>query len=184
MNPLSTLLVRGGAACAILLTTACAVRADADTTPAAHDASVTLQRSTCFGNCPGYTVAMAANGQVQFVGQIHVRTKEASDHVTPAQRANIFAALKQAGFDAMQPSYVSRDDGCENVMTDQPGIKITVADASGSKTVDFYLGCNGAAADAVRPRITQLANSIDRELDTARWIGKPAAPGGIEKSER
>ncbi len=35
----------------------------------------------------------------------------------------------------------------------------------------------GTAASKVRPRIDQLASTIDRQLDTARWIGKPAAPG-------
>ncbi|WP_426702281.1 DUF6438 domain-containing protein [Rhodanobacter sp. Col0626] len=184
MKPICSLFVHSLAVCAILSTSACAVRADAGTDPAVHDASVTLQRSTCFGNCPAYTVTMAADGQIRFVGHSHVQTGAASDRATPTRRANIFAALKQAGFDAMQPSYVSHDDGCETVMTDQPGIKITVTGSAGSKTVDFYLGCTGAVADAVRPRIRQLADSIDRQLDTARWIGKPAAPGAVDKPER
>ena len=93
-------------------------------------------------------------------------------------------AVKQAGLRSMRDSYTGSDDGCEMVMSDQPGVKITVVDAEGSKTVDFYNGCTGAVADAVRPRIEQLARSIDQQLDTARWIGKPAATGGIEKADR
>ncbi len=64
-----------------------------------------------------------------------------------------------------------------SLMMDMNGVKITVATTHGSKTVNFYYGCRGAIASKVRPRIDQLASTIDRQLDTARWIGKPAAPG-------
>lgn len=84
----------------------------------------------------------------------------------------------------MHDSYVSRDDGCDMVLSDQLGITITATDSSGSKTVDFYLGCSGAAADAVRQRIKELVRSIDRQLDTARWIGQPTTPGAVEKADR
>lgn len=179
MNPARMLFV-----CTALLLGACAVRADSSPDQPANDATVTLQRSACFGNCPAYTVTVTPGGQVDFTGHLHVQTDSARGNATPAQRDAISAALKQAGFSAMQPSYVSRDDGCERVMTDQPGVKITVADAAGSKTVDFYFGCAGAAADAVKPRIRQLADTIDQQLGTARWIGKPAPPGSVEKAER
>lgn len=156
---------------------ACTVHADAKTDKPMTHASVTLQRTTCFGNCPGYTVTLAANGQVNFVGQAHVQTKQAEGHATPAQAEAIMDAVEHSGMHAMQDSYTSRNDGCEMMMSDQPGMKITVTDARGSKTVDFYNGCEGAAADAVKPKLAHLAKTIDEQLGTARWIGKPAAPG-------
>jgi hypothetical protein len=162
----------------------CTVRADANADKPMTHASVTLQRTTCFGNCPGYTVTLAPSGEVSFVGQAHVQTKQASGQATPAQAATIVNAVKQSGFHAMQDSYTSRNDGCEMMMSDQPGVKITVADADGSKTVDFYNGCEGAAADAVKPKLEQLAKTIDEQLGTARWIGKPAAPGAVESADR
>ena len=163
---------------------ACTVRADATADKPMTQATVSLQRTTCFGNCPGYTVTLAPSGEVSFVGQAHVETKQASSHVTPMQAAAIMDAVKQSGFHAMQDSYTSRNDGCEMMMSDQPGVKITVTDASGSKTVDFYNGCEGAVADAVKPKIAQLAKTIDEQLGTARWIGKPAPPGVVEHAER
>lgn len=181
MNPT---FVHSLLACTALLIGACAMRADATPDRLAHAVSVTLQRSTCYGNCPSYTVTVTADGQVNFVGHAHVQAGSASGLATPVQLAHIFAAVKQAGLHSMRDSYVGSDDGCEMVMTDQPGVKITVVEAEGSKTVDFYNGCTGAIADAVRPRIEQLARSIDQQLDTARWIGKPAAPGAAEKVER
>ena len=184
MNPARTLFTRGLFAATSLLLGACAVRADAAPEQPMHEATVTLQRSTCFGNCPAYTVTVTPDGQVSFTGHAYVKTHQASGRATSAQLAAVFGALEQAGLRSMRDRYASRDDGCEMVMSDQPGIKITVADAAGSKTVEFYFGCTGAAADAVRPRIEQLAHSIDQQLDTARWIGKPSAPGDIEKADR
>lgn len=184
MNPVRSMLARGLFAGGVLLLGACAVRADAAPDRLRHDAVVTLQRSGCFGNCPAYVVTVAADGRISFTGHAHVQTRQASGQATPAQLAAIAAALERAGLRSMRDSYVSRDDGCDTVLSDQPGISITVTDSSGSKTVDFYLGCTGAAADAVRQRIEALARSIDRQLDTARWIGQPTAPGAVEKADR
>ena len=184
MNPACTTLIRSLLACTACLLGACAMRADAMPEQPMHAASVTLQRSTCYGNCPIYTVTVTADGQISFVGHVHVRAGVARGVATPTQLANIFAAVKQAGLRSMRDSYAGSDDGCETVMSDQPGVKITVVNGEGSKTVDFYNGCTGVVADAVRPRIEQLAKSIDQQLDTARWIGKPVAPGHIEKAAR
>ncbi len=186
MNPACTTFIRSLLACTACLLGACAMRANATPEQPMHAPSVTLERSTCYGNCPSYTVTVSADGQINLAGHAHVQVGIASGLATPARLANIFAAVKQAGLRSMRDSYVGSDDGCEMVMSDQPGVKITVVDAEGSKTVDFYNGCTGGVADAVRRRIEQLAWSIDQQLDTARWIGKPAAPGagGVEKADR
>jgi hypothetical protein len=163
---------------------ACTTHADSAVDKPMTHATVTLERSTCFGNCPGYTVTLAPSGQVSFVGHAHVQTMQAQGQATPAQAAAIMEAVKQSGFHAMNNSYTSRNDGCEMMMSDQPGVKITVTDAESSKTVDFYNGCEGAAADAVKPKLEQLASTIDQQLGTARWIGKPAPPGAVEHADR
>ena len=174
------LLSRCMIACAALWLGACAVRADAAPEPTMHDTRITMQRTTCYGSCPSYTVTMMPNGDVSFEGHVHVQTDNARGHATPTQIANILHALEQSGFRTMRDSYTSADDGCE-MMTDQPGVKITATDAAGSKTVDFYYGCTGAVGDAVKPRIEQLPRTIDQQLDTARWIGKPGARGSVDR---
>ncbi|MEP7187151.1 MAG: DUF6438 domain-containing protein [Rhodanobacter sp.] len=162
-------------AVAALALGACAVGADTHAEKPAAPARVTLQRTACFGICPAYTVTLSPGGDVSFVGDAHVQTQRAKGQATPAQTSAVMEAVTQSGFHAMRDSYTSREDGCEMMMSDQPSVKITVADAAGSKTVDFYKGCKGAAAEAVKPKMEQLATVIDRQLDTAQWIGKPAA---------
>jgi hypothetical protein len=184
MNPARIQLGRSLIACVALWLGACGLRVDAAPDQPTHGASVNLQRSSCYGNCPSYRVTVTSDGQVSFEGHAQVKIGNAHDHIAPAQPANILAAVEQVGFRSMHGSYVSHDDGCESVMSDMPGIKITVVDTEGSKTVDFYNGCAGATADAVRPRIEQLANTIDQQLGTTRWIGKPAAPGDVGRTDR
>jgi hypothetical protein len=189
MSPARTLsirrlLLRSLPACTALLLGACATHADAMPEHPTPATSVTLTRTTCFGTCPGYAVTVTQDGEVSFEGHAHVHTASTRSQATPAQVANVLAAVKQANLRSMRDSYAAHDDGCEMVMSDQAGVRITVVDAEGSKTVDFYNGCTGAVANAVRPRIEQLAKIIDQQLDTARWIGKPVAPGGVGKADR
>ncbi len=189
MKSACNLLLRGVLGCAMLWLGACATRAGAGGAPRMPESSITLERSTCFGNCPAYRVTVSADGKVSFSGHAHVQTVRATGQATPAQLAAIHDALVRADFDAMRASYVSRDDGCAMIMSDQPGIKISVNqvdvnDARSTRSVDFYLGCTGPLAEAVRPRIEQLANSIDEQLDTRRWIGTPKAPGAVEHADR
>lgn len=184
MKSTCNLLLRGLLGCSMLWFGACAVRANAGSGQSMPATSVTLERSTCFGNCPAYRVTVAADGKVSFTGRAHVQTMQATGHATSAQLAAIHGALARADIDSMRASYSGHDDGCSMMMSDQPGIKITVNNANGYRSVDFYLGCTGPVADAVRSRIERLANSIDQQLDTRRWIGTPKAPGAVEHAER
>ena len=184
MKSACNLLLRGLLGCSVLWLGACAVRATTGSAQPMPGSSVTLERTTCFGNCPAYRVTVTADGKVSFTGHARVQTMQATGQATPAQLAAIHDALARADFDAMQASYVSREDGCSMIMTDQPGIKITVDRPGGSHSVDFYLGCTGPLAEAVRPRIEQLAKSIDEQLGTRRWIGTPKAPGTVEHADR
>jgi hypothetical protein len=164
---------------AVLLLAACGIHATPGNaaSPQAHTV-VSMLRTTCFGPCPSYRVTLTSDGHISFDGLAQVQTQgKASGHATPTQIAAIRHALKTADLSSLRSSYATRKDGCGPLMMDMSGVKITVPEARGSKTVDFYYGCRGAVANKVRPRIDQLAKTIDKELDTARWIGKTATLG-------
>jgi hypothetical protein len=160
----------------VLLLAVWSAHADApDTSTATPGTMVTLQRTTCFGPCPAYRVTLTADGHITFNGLAFVQTQgPVSAQATSVQIAAIVAAIHTADLRSLRDHYTSHDDGCVQVMTDMRGVQITINDVQGSKTVDYYYGCRGAIADQVRPRIEQLARTIDQQLDTARWIGKPA----------
>ncbi|MDE2307747.1 MAG: hypothetical protein KGJ97_05580 [Xanthomonadaceae bacterium] len=173
--PLFRLIAAGGT----LLLTACGTwAATGGHRHAASATVVSMERTTCFGMCPAYSVTLAADGHVTFDGIAHVQTMgPAAAQASPAQLEAVRAAIAQADLRSLGDHYTTHADGCSPLMMDMNGVKITISDAHGSKTVDFYYGCRGAIANQVRPRIDTLASSIDRQLDTARWIGKPSGPG-------
>ena len=139
---------------------------------------VSMERTTCFGMCPAYRVTLTTDGHVTFDGIAHVQTMgPVAAQATPARIKAVRAALNEADLRGLGDHYTTHEDGCSPLMMDMNGVKITINDARGSKTVDFYYGCRGAIANQVRPRIDKLASTIDQQLDTARWIGKPIGPG-------
>ncbi|MCW8808623.1 MAG: DUF6438 domain-containing protein [Rhodanobacter sp.] len=180
--PLFRSLVAGSA----LLLAACALQAAPGTKPAAMPATmVTMLRTTCFGACPSYRVTLTTDGHITFDGLAHVQTMSpVGAQATPKQIAAVRAALQEADLRALRDSYTTREDGCRPLRMDMNGVRITISDTEGSKTVDFYYGCHGAIADQVRPRIDKLAHTIDEQLGTARWIGKPTGLGDRNKLQR
>ncbi|MDE2156006.1 MAG: hypothetical protein KGJ32_08980 [Xanthomonadaceae bacterium] len=139
---------------------------------------LSMERTTCFGMCPAYRVTLTGGGHITFDGIAHVQTMgPASAQASPAQLKAVRAAIDQADLRSLGDHYTTHEDGCSPLMMDMNGVKITISDTHGSKTVNFYYGCRGAIANRVRPRIDKLADTIDQQLDTARWIGKPGGPG-------
>ncbi len=172
-------LLRPSIALGILLLVPCITRAATQDGPAPTPAPMlSMLRTTCFGMCPSYRVSLSSDGHFTFDGLANVTTKgPIGGQASPAQIAAIQAALHEADLRSLHDHYTSREDGCAPLLMDMSGVKISIDDAQGSKTVDFYYGCRGAIANQVRPRIDKLADVIDQQLDTARWIGKPTRPG-------
>lgn len=169
----------------VLLLAAAAAQAATGTKPAALPPTmVSMLRTTCFGACPSYRVTLTTDGHISFDGMAHVQTmRPAGAQASAAQMAAVRAALREADLRGLRDSYTSRADGCGPLLMDMSGVKITIFDTEGSKTVDFYYGCRGAVANQVRPRIDKLASTIDEQLGTAHWIGKPAGLGDRNKVE-
>ena len=60
--------------------------------------SLQLQRSPCFGTCPAYTVALAADGRVRFAGERYVGVESAERDASSAEVDALVEALNEAGF--------------------------------------------------------------------------------------
>lgn len=168
---------------AVLLLAACSIHATTEKAASKPPATVvSMLRTTCFGACPSYRVTLGSDGKIRFDGLAHVQTiGKTSGQATPAQVAAIRRAIMTADLRSLRDSYATRKDGCGPLMMDMNGVKITVNTTRGPKTVDFYYGCRGAIANTIRPRIDRLATTIDQQLDTARWIGKPGLRGRAGK---
>jgi hypothetical protein len=129
------------------------------------DASISLQRTSCFGSCPVYSVRIDARGTVTYDGEQCVRViGRRTARVDRAVVAGLLARAEHIRFFEMRDAYrvLTNPDGTETVVTDLPTQIVTVTANGRSKRVEGYLGAPDALAAFER--------EIDDAARTRRWI--------------
>jgi hypothetical protein len=135
--------------------------------PIPDDTVISLQRGNCEGGCPVYRVMIFANGDVIWQGRGRVSTigvvlsRIERDHV----RALIqqFQAIDYFHLDNI---YGYRGTGCRSSAPDMPMVVTSLSSGGLSKIVSHHDGCVGDMSE----KLTALENSIDKAVNTARWI--------------
>ena len=131
--------------------------------------TVTLERTSCFGACPAYTVVIKSSGTVRFNGKSDVAAKgEKQGKVTVSDLEFLGTAIKRADFYQLRDSYAKTSDGCKEVWTDNPSLVIKVTSGTNTKSVTYYFGCRGPL---VLSTISWLADTIDEIAGTSQWVG-------------
>lgn len=168
----SLLLV--GALFAALLFTACppqpqqggdgkdstAVDSTAHNTGHNYDAAViTLERSTCFGTCPSYTLRLDGTGKVDYNGRDFVAVKGAQ---TGQVTTEAFKALVDEFFTI---GYFSLQDSFDSDITDVPHC-ITSIDVDGQQKRIFDRDGGPEALRKLEARIDSVAN-------VQQWVKAP-----------
>jgi hypothetical protein len=129
------------------------------------DTIIKLQRTSCFGTCPVYTVSINARGTVTYVGQQFVRVVgQRSAQIAPSVVARLLARAEAIGFFEMQDSYrkLRNPDGTVMVVYDLPTKIVTITVGGRTKRVEDYF----AAPDA----LGEFEQEIDRVAGTKRWV--------------
>lgn len=140
---------------------------DARAGGAVGDATITLERTACFGTCPVYRVSIAGNGAVTFEGRRHVRREGvATARIGPAQVRGLLAAVEEAGFFSLADRYEYGEPTCAEYATDNPSAITSIAVGGRTKTVRHDYGCSGAPE-----QLTVLEARIDSIANSNRWIG-------------
>ena len=128
-------------------------------------AVITLQRTSCFGPCPVYTVSIDASGNVAYEGERFVRVVgRRTAHIDPANVARLLARAEQIRFSGLRSSYraIENPDGTTTMVTDLPTTIVTIAGKGRTKRVEDYVG----APDA----LTEFEREIDNAAGTKRWV--------------
>ncbi|RUL75976.1 DUF6438 domain-containing protein [Dyella choica] len=150
------------------------------TTP--DDATISLTRSACYGECPDYTVVIHGDGRVHFSTEVaavsgadvvfrqYARSQGVllpgthEDSVPPQNVAELLAQFQRGGFWQLKDRYAAR-------AMDNPTQIITLAVGGRHKQVIDYLGTEVGMPQAV----LDLEDAIDRVAGTARWVEGNAA---------
>jgi hypothetical protein len=129
------------------------------------DFVITLERTSCFGPCPIYSVTIDSKGNVTFDGEKYVRVQgRATARVAAARAAALLETAERIGFFSLRERYrtIRNPDGSETMATDLPTQYVTVISGGRMKRIEDYLG----APDGLKA----LEREIDEVARTKRWI--------------
>ena len=123
-------------------------------------AMVQLQRTSCFGSCPAYTVAVRGDGLITFagIGSIAIPGKH-----TGTVSTETFGALLQA---FRKADFLSAKDEYHCGWTDMPTQTLVLEVNGQQKTVVDYGGELVGLPEAIK----QLESAVDEVAGTSRWV--------------
>lgn len=149
-------------ALAIGLATAPALAQEPELPP---DALIRLQRTSCFGPCPVYTITIDARGTVTYEGERFVRVVgRRTAQIDRAVVAELLSRVERIRFFEMRDAYrvIENPDGTVGTATDLPTKFVSVTVHGRTKKVEDYLAAPDALADFER--------EIDAAAGTKRWV--------------
>jgi Domain of unknown function (DUF6438)/Ankyrin repeats (3 copies) len=129
------------------------------------DATIRLQRTSCFGSCPVYTVTIDARGGVTYEGERFVRVVgRRTARIDTAAVAGLLATAERSGFFQMRDAYrlIDHPDGSRTSVSDLPTTIVAITANGRAKTVEDYLDAPDALAE--------LERAIDAAAGSRRWV--------------
>ena len=129
------------------------------------DTVITLQRTSCLGPCPIYTVSIDASGTVTYEGEQSVRVVgRRTAHIDPSAVATLLARATQIRFFGLRDAYrsIENPDGTTTMVTDLPTTFVTITVKGRTKRVEDYVG----APDS----LMEFEREIDNAAGTKRWV--------------
>jgi len=123
--------------------------------------NIMLERGSCFGLCPAYTVRLDSTGSVRYDGQLYVRTKGPENITIPRERVSkLLQNFDREHFFSMEDEAFLNGD-------DAPFMRITISVDGRTKTVTgdtFYSGAWPKSG------LYKLAQEIDDAAETSQWV--------------
>jgi Domain of unknown function (DUF6438)/Ankyrin repeats (3 copies) len=129
------------------------------------DTMIRLERTSCFGECPIYTVTIDARGTVTYEGDRFVRAVGLQTaRIAPAVVATLLASAERIHFFDLRDAYrvIENPDGTLMMVTDLPTTFVTITVNGRTKRVEDYFGAPDGLAE--------FELEIDEAARTKRWI--------------
>jgi hypothetical protein len=141
------------------------------------DTTVSLQRTSCYGPCPVYTVKIDARGSVIYEGEKFVRVVgRQTARVDRSVVARLLAHAERIHFFDMRNAYrvIENPDGSTTTVTDLPTKIVTITTNRRTKRVEDYVG----APDALE----EFEKAIDEAAGSTRWVfSDEKVPPGVRQ---
>lgn len=140
--------------------------------PIPDDTVITLQRGNCeVMECPIYRVLIFANGDIIWHGRGRVAKLGVVLSLIERDRIRgLIQNFESIDYFHLENIYGFRGSGCRSSAPDMPVVRTSLSMGGLSKTLSHHDGCAGEVSE----KLTALENSIDKAVNTTRWItGKP-----------
>lgn len=124
--------------------------------PVPPDLVIKLERTSCYGECPIYTVTLDRDGNVVFEGTKFVRAQ--GRHTARIPATSVEALLDMA----RRIAFFDLRDSYHAMITDLPTTIVTITADGTTKRVEDYFGAP--------KELKQLEQDIDDAARTQRWI--------------
>ena len=132
-----------------------------------------LQRGSCMGSCPVYSVRVYADGTVIYRGDWHVRVRGGRrTQLSPADLDALRSDFRRSDFLGLQYQ-------CRFASTDASSARVFFAERGKARLINHYHGCEDSPSD-----LTNLENEIDRIIGTDRWVAGADSPMDIGAMEK
>jgi hypothetical protein len=126
--------------------------------------SIVLQRTTCLGPCPAYTVVVHGSGLVEYVGSENVgSTGSRTANIQPESVRQLLQSFDKINFLSLDASYF---EGC----TDMPTTTITLSFDSTTKRVSNNFGGCHDEKQGTQVELAKLAEQIDTASESGHWV--------------
>jgi len=121
--------------------------------------TITLERTGCFGSCPGYTVSVSTDGII-FDGRNYVVAD--GKHVDTVAPDDVHELAKRF----IAADFYSMDNVYRAGVTDNPTYLLSIAIDGHAKQVEDYVG----SWEGMPAVITELEDEVDTFAHTERWV--------------
>ena len=134
-------------------------------------ATIVLERTYCFGNCPAYTVTIHGDGRVEYAGKSNVKvTGSKEGRIEPEAVRALLSEFARAKYLSL-PDYSGQKCKC-GYCTDMPSAITELSAGSAKHRVDHYYGCRCAPK-----ALFDLESAIDKAAHTEQWTGDTSKQG-------
>jgi hypothetical protein len=140
------------------------------------NARINLERTSCMGHCPVYTLGIKSDGSVFYFGEMNVRVRGPQTKKIDSSAARRFIR------EVLGSGFLSWKDRYETEGTDLPGANITLTVGATKKTIDdygpgFHREWQGAESE-VRGKLEALEVRADAVAQSAGWVTCPGEERG------
>lgn len=139
------------------------------------DLLISLERTSCRGSCPTYTLKISADGWVVYRGKTFVTTRRIGvSKPTQEQLRQLLAEFEKVDYFSLRDRYQHVADGCQSSGIDFPSAITSIRINGRSKTITHDYGCRDKFPDGpVYPKeLFVLEQGIDEIVGSSKWTGR------------